>query len=359
MKKKVLSRVVPICLAIMLIVGATSSALACGSIHGQTCHGGYVPTCVKRVPCYPVMPCHPIMSYHPCKPCKPVICTTAYTVRYVDKDTNREVAFSKTGKGLIGQNVTERALAINGYTVYGNSIKSITLTKCGCNTITFYYTKNTCQTKQSYNVRYLEYGTNKELAKSKSGSGVIGETITESALTIDGYTVYGEATKSVTLSKCGCNVITFYYTANKVEAKTTYTVKYLDKETNESIADDRVVEEQTVGETVTETAIDIEGYVVTEPATQEMTLEKDDNVIVFYYEKEKPKTVSYTVKYLDLNSNQIATDKVVTDAVVGTTVTEYPIAIEGYKPQKEKITWVVNEEGDVQVFFYYAENPEN
>ena len=68
----------------------------------------------------------------------------------------------------------------------------------------------------SYTVRYLEQGTDKVLADARLVDGQIyNTTVTEQALTIDGYRVVGEDTRTLTVDvpENGDNVLVFYYEA--------------------------------------------------------------------------------------------------------------------------------------------------
>lgn len=71
-----------------------------------------------------------------------------------------------------------------------------------------------------YTVQYLEQGTNKELAAPKTGHGLVTQAVTENAIPIANYTVVGEASKSINLSKDG-NVVIFYYTRDTGTLKIT------------------------------------------------------------------------------------------------------------------------------------------
>ena len=65
----------------------------------------------------------------------------SYTVHYYLKDTTKQVADDKTVDGqTFNADVTENAIPIRGYRVYGDSVKSITI-GTGTNDIIFYYTR--------------------------------------------------------------------------------------------------------------------------------------------------------------------------------------------------------------------------
>ncbi len=65
----------------------------------------------------------------------------SYTVHYYLKNTTKQVADDKTVNGqTFNADVTENAIRISGYRVYGDSVKSITI-GTGTNEIIFYYTR--------------------------------------------------------------------------------------------------------------------------------------------------------------------------------------------------------------------------
>ena len=65
----------------------------------------------------------------------------SYTVHYYLKNTTKQVADDKTVDGqTFNADVTENAIRIRGYRVYGDSVKSITI-GTGTNEIIFYYTR--------------------------------------------------------------------------------------------------------------------------------------------------------------------------------------------------------------------------
>ena len=85
-------------------------------------------------------------------------------------------------------------------------------------------------------------------------------------------------------------------TLNVVKVPTSYTVQYLDKDTNKEVADSKVVDAN-VYDSVTEKAIEVEKYNLAEGEEVEKTitsLAKDasSNVIVFYYTKKPAELVT-------------------------------------------------------------------
>ncbi len=275
--------------------------------------------------------------------------TLSYTVKYLEAGSDEELATSKTVENqTFGTEVTEKAIAINGYNVTGESTKTITIAD-ESNEIVFYYTK---KNDLSYVVNYLEKDTNQKLADAKTETGkTYKDKVTEKAIAIDGYDLVGEATQNLTISHDnGKNVINFYYTKR---TDLGYTVKYLEKETNKKLADEKTVTGQTFGVTLSETALEIDGYTVDAP-TKDVTITTGKNEITFYYTKRAD--LAYTVKYLEKDTNTVlAAEKTVTGQTFGETATEKAEAIDGYTvdfPTKN----VMITTGKNEITFYYTKS---
>ena len=202
-----------------------------------------------------------------------------YTVKYLEQGTGTELHKAKTVTGqTFGKTYTEKAEEIDGYKVDAPT-KDVTITT-GTNEITFYYT---IRTDLSYTVKYLEQGTDKELAKAKTVGNQTFNTTSdkETAIDIDGYNKVAPTSAEITIGADETkNVITFYYTAR---TDLTYTVNYLESGTNKPLAPAKVVQNQTFGTEVTERAIFIKGYRRVNPTKETITIGVEENVINFYY----------------------------------------------------------------------------
>ena len=203
----------------------------------------------------------------------------SYTVKYLEKGTGKELAKPKTVENqTFGKTYTEKAEEIDGYKVDAPT-KDVTITT-GTNEITFYYT---IRTDLSYTVKYLEQGTDKELAKAKTVGNQTFNTTSdkETAIDIVGYNKVAPTSAEITIGADETkNVITFYYTAR---TDLTYTVNYLESGTNKPLAPAKVVQNQTFGTEVTERAIFIKGYRRVNPTKETITIGVEENVINFYY----------------------------------------------------------------------------
>ena len=174
--------------------------------------------------------------------------------------------------------------------------------------------------------------------------------MTENAIPVDGYTAVDPTEATLVLAEDG-NEIIFYY--EKMPALTDYVVKYLDKDTNEPVAADKVQTGLEVGTSVTENAIDVDGYDAIDPTEVTLVLAEGGNEIIFYYEKQ-PVLTSYTIRYVDEDSEEeIAPSKIVTAVPVGETITEYAISISEFVALDNEITFTLAESGNEYIFYYY------
>ena len=181
-------------------------------------------------------------------------------------------------------------------------------------------------------------------------------TTTKTGYTFDGwYTDESYTTKVNELPGAMVAGTTYYYAKWNIRTDLSYTVNYLEKGTNKTLATAKVVENQTYGTSVTEKAIDITGYKKVEPTEVTITIDVKKNEINFYYEARKD--LSYTVNYLEKGTDKaLATAKVVENQTYGTSVTEKAIDITGYKkvaPMEATITIDVKKN---EISFYYVKD---
>lgn len=89
--------------------------------------------------------------------------------------------------------------------------------------LTFYYKKNTA----NYTVNYYLKGTTTKVAAPKKGTAALGSSVTESPITVDGYTpVSGDSKKITIKANSDENVINFYYYKNVELTAKSKTVPY-------------------------------------------------------------------------------------------------------------------------------------
>ena len=207
----------------------------------------------------------------------------------------------------------------------------------------------------SYTVNYIDKGTNTLLDTKTVNNQTFGDSVTETAKDIPGYNKVEPTSQSLTVTADNDkNVITFYYTKR---TDLSYTVNYIDKDTNKAIIDAKTENNQTFGKSVTETAIDIPGYNKVEPTSQSLTVKANnaENVITFYYTKRND--LSYKVKYLEKDTDKVLhEEKLVENQTFGNSVTEKAEAIDGYTPEKTEETITIGTEKNEIIFYYTKRN---
>ena len=281
----------------------------------------------------------------------------SYTVYYKEQGTENELADAKVVDGQkFGDVVTENAIDINGYNKVNPTSGNITITT-GTNEYTFYYTK---RNDLSYTVYYKEQGTENELADAKVVNGkTFGDVVTENAIDIDGYNKVDPTSANITITT-GTNEHTFYYTKRN---DLSYTVYYKEQGTENDLADAKVVDGQTYGNTVTENAIDIDGYNKVDPTSAEITITTGKNEYTFYYTKRAD--LSYTVYYKEQGTEtKLAEAKVVNNKTFEEVITasikaednatEKPKTIDGYECVEVKPGELSIGTGENVITFYYV-----
>ena len=215
----------------------------------------------------------------------------SYTVYYKEQGTENELADAKVVNGQkFGDVVTENAIDIDGYNKVNPTSAEITITT-GTNEHTFYYTK---RNDLSYTVYYKEQGTENELADAKVVNGQkFGDVVTENAIDIDGYNKVNPTSAEITITT-GTNEHTFYYTKRN---DLSYTVNYLEKDTNTVLHEAKTVGNQIFGTIITSSdeVITIDGYNYDSVDKITLTIGTSENVINIYYTKRTD--LSYTVNY--------------------------------------------------------------
>ena len=131
-----------------------------------------------------------------------------------------------------------------------------------------------------------------------------------------------------------------------------YTVKYLDKANDEELLNSEVRDGKTFEEVYTETAKDAPyGYRLVGNDTQEVKIDAEDKVVIFYYEKRND--FSYTVMYLEEDTNnELATPEVRRNRTYLETYSEKAKPIDGYVVDEETKE-IVLEENESRIIFYY------
>ena len=131
----------------------------------------------------------------------------------------------------------------------------------------------------SYTVKYKALVDEREIVPSVTNSDIeIGTTVIENAISIDGWEVYSENSKSIVISS-GENIIEFVY---KYALPVEYEVHYVDQASGEEIAPTKHVYDGVYGEWVEEYPIEIEGYYSWSDVDGIYLKDTDNHLTLFY-----------------------------------------------------------------------------
>ena len=255
----------------------------------------------------------------------------SYTVNYLEKGTDAVLQTPKTvDNQTFGAviNSEEEKIEIDGYNFDSYDKDTLTIGTSD-NIINIYYTK---RGDLSYTVNYLEKGTDTVLQTPKTvDNQTFGTVITSSSevISIDGYNYDSVDKESLTIGT-GENVINIYYTKR---GDLSYTVNYLEKDTNKVLHDPKTIENQTFGTVIESSSekIEIDGYNFDSYDKETLTIGTSENIINIYYTKRED--LSYTVNYLEKDTNKVLqTPKTVDNQTFGTVITSSNevISINGY-----------------------------
>ena len=229
-----------------------------------------------------------------------------YTVYYKEQNTNKELKDKKEVSGkTFGDKITENAADIEGYNKVNPTTTEIEITT-GTNEYTFYYTKRNDLTGK---VKYYEKGTTTEIREEKDLNNLTYQAkvlATDHNEEIDGYNYDSANPESIVVStNSEENILKLYYTKRK---DLSYKVYYKEEGTEEELSTAKEVKNQTFGTTVTENAIDIEGYTKINPTSANIQITTGTNEHTFYYKKRDD--LSYKVNYFEKGTDKkIATTK--------------------------------------------------
>lgn len=254
---------------------------------------------------------------------KPVV---PYTVRYLEKGTNKVLNNEKYVAENKKSVVTEKFEQVKGYMPDAYQKRLILSANEAENVLYFWYTED--NEHAYYLIRYWQQnleGDGYTEFRTIQGPGTIGATITADPLTLTGFNYNsGKSTASGTLTAEGL-VLNLYY--DRIEY--TYTVRYLEYDTDKVLHNKKTSDvKYRYGKVVTENAIDIPGYSLVGEETKVLTIRDKNNVITFSY-AEKQVSVKYVPVPADKGVLSIGSETV--GAKTGTPNGSTPTANSGYR----------------------------
>ena len=277
-----------------------------------------------------------------------------YTIRYVDEN-NKEIASSKKKTDKAGSWTKlekEDIKDITGYTYTDRHDPMQKLVGGKDTVINVYYTTNSYK----YKVEHY-YDGEIDPSRTDTSSALYGSNVnvgTDAYKLKDGYEHEKTENSPLTIGTDeSTNVIKVYY---KKKTDLSYTVKYLEKDTDKVLHEEKLVENQTFGNSVTEKAVAIDGY-TPEKKEETITIGTEKNEITFYYTKRTD--LSYTVNYYwNGTTEKVADSKTEENQTFEDVIIEAPKLIDGYTPislERQELT-ITTDDNDNTITFYYYKN---
>ena len=265
-----------------------------------------------------------------------------YTIRYVDEN-NKEIASSKKKTDKAGSWTKlekEDIKDITGYTYTDRHDPMQKLVGGKDTVINVYYTTNSYK----YKVEHY-YDGEIDPSRTDTSSALYGSEVDKNTLTLkpkDGYEFEKTENCPLTIGTDESkNVIKVYY---KKQTNLSYKVNYLEQGTTNVLHEQKVQGEMTFDDVVKseDEVIEINGYNYASADKETLTIGTGENVLTLYYTKRTD--LSYTVKYLEKNTNKELHTPVTKTGVTFETVinpADEAIGIDGYNydsADKEKLT---------------------
>ena len=201
------------------------------------------------------------------------------TIKYIDKSSLVEISPSKVIDKLELGSYSYDAISIDGYSISGDTIKTVILTSTNLNqVITFSYSKILGEVI----IRYIEEGTDIDISEKTIYENLELGTYKYSAKSIDGYNV-DMLEQSITLTATTPKATIIF---NYSEILGNIAIKYLDSSSLAEIAPSTTISNIVLGD-YTYDAITIDGYVVVGDSSISITLTsaEPNRTISFKYNK--------------------------------------------------------------------------
>ncbi len=268
-------------------------------------------------------------------------------IKYINTE-GKTLLPDETLNGYVGETYLTVRKDVTGYIAYGEepTNKQGEYTKQDI-TVTYVYRN----AKTGIIVKYLDENNN-IIEPSENVDIEVGKPYNISRKDIEGYEAYGEEPTNQTGTYKGEPIeVIFYYEKIVVP---TVTVKYLEKTTNNKLAEDTVITGK-VGDSYTAVRKTITNYksITPEPINKTGFMIKGEIEVIFYYEKILSKGV--IVSYLEKGTNKKLAETITITGSVGDSYSSSRKVIANYKavaPEPTNTTGKMTE-ALIEVKYYY------
>lgn len=267
------------------------------------------------------------------------------TVKYLEQGTNKELLATETISGYEGKEYNVRRQDIANYVLVerpANAEGTMTVSPI---TVEFYYVA----VSNGVIEKHIDIKSD-EVLYSETHSGKAGDPYKIASKEFEGYDLVESklpANAEGTMTATAIEVKYYYIRKSKV------TVEYLDRETNEKITEDVVINGHE-GDNYKAEQKAVTGYRIAEVAKNETgTMTRDEIKVTYYYKKVPAEVVE---QHIDINTNKVLAEET-HKGKEGDLYKIEPKAIEGYDVVESKLP--ENAEGTMtetvkEVKYYYV-----
>ncbi len=212
---------------------------------------------------------------------------TSLIIKYLEKDTNKELAKQERQTGKVEEDYITEAKQIEGYTLVGDSGNKAGTLTIEPITVIFYYLQNTKVT-----VNHIDKNTGEILEKIEEG-GLVGDKYTSTSKNFNGYILVEKPkVESVTMTKDEI-VLNYYY----VQISAGVIEKHIDIITGEILDND--THEGNVGDPYNIPSKEFKGYDLVEerlPQNAKGIMAVNETEVIYYYIYRSNVTAEYIDK---------------------------------------------------------------
>ena len=264
-------------------------------------------------------------------------------VKYIDNVTKNEISATQTLNGKVGEEYTTSPKIVDGYVLYATPENASGDYKVEKTTVIYEYRK-----LSNVTTKYIDWYTGEEIETKEVDTYKEGDSYTTIKKTVDGYTFTSVSDNNKgTIGREDIEVVYFY------KKNTSVTIKYVDINTNEAIADE-VKKTGVQGDLYDSIQKQIDNYKFVEvDGVVFGSMQADPITITYKYVKQADVYVDYIDEVTGAKLGSVSPRRY----SEGEEYTTTPIEIDGYRLTRstENANGTMGRE-DIHVKYYYKKN---
>ncbi|EKJ3581675.1 TPA: MucBP domain-containing protein [Enterococcus faecalis] len=309
------------------------------------------------------------VTYYYKKVTEPIIENGTIVTKFVDEETNESIAPDVNQTGRVNDPYTTSPVSIENYALDTEKIpknRSGVYTK-EKQTVTYYYKKVTNPVVENGTVitKFVDEETNESIAPDVNQTGRVNDPYATSGIDIANYALDTERLPKNSTGKYTREeqTVTYYYkkVTNPVVENGTVVTKFIDEETNESIASD-LTQTGRVNDPYSTNPIDVKNYALDEtkmPENSKGTYKKEEQIVTYYYKKVTDPVIengTVVTKFVDEKTKESIASDLTQTGRMNDPYSTNPIDVKDYALDTEKMpenaTGTYSNEKQIVTYYY-------